>query len=132
MLSASLIMRLAIVYPVLVTTDTNMGVSGNSLRNSLIIGLVATISPTEEACIQIQFLPCYFILRHALAKNQNFESCVLKNPFSRIVLTIKYGINSITSNIATILYKICICFTYFAFLLLIVCYTNDYINHLSA
>ena len=50
-------MRLAIVYPVLVTTDTNMGVSGNSLRNSLIIGLVATISPTEEACIQIQFLP---------------------------------------------------------------------------
>ena len=60
-------MRLAIVYPVLVTTDTNMGVSGNSLRNSLIIGLVATISPTEEACIQIQFCLLLY-LRHALAK----------------------------------------------------------------
>lgn len=74
-------MRLAIVYPVLVTTDTNMGVSGNSLRNSLIIGLVATISPTEEACIQIQFLPATLSKEHPLAKNQNFESCVLKIAF---------------------------------------------------
>lgn len=70
-------MRLAIVYPVLVTTDTNMGVSGNSLRNSLIIGLVATISPTEEACIQIQFLPAT-LSKACSGKNQNFESCVLK------------------------------------------------------